>query len=196
MTLPALSPPPINVGGMPKAWLDWFQGLYQKLGKASETAPISVSGNSQNINGAIDLTSTHVANRLPSAHAAANLATNNSNNATADSVDVDAGSCKIRVYGPGGVGTDWNRFESEVTLGPFPATEILGLAYATTYYVAYDPDTNSYVYSTANKDVIGDRLYWVAKVLPNASFGGGGATTGGGGVGAGGSGGGGYGRFL
>lgn len=200
MPLPALSPPPINIGGMPKEWVDWFQGLYQKLGKASATAPLSVTGTSDNITGAIDLGSAHVANRLPSSRAAANLSLNNSNNVTADSIDVDASNCTVRVYGPGGVGTDWSRYEATATgyttLGPYPATSFVGKAYATTYYIAFDPALSSYIISSDNRLVLPDSYFWVAQVAPNASFGGGGATSGGGGTGAGGFGGAGHGRFL
>lgn len=212
MALPALSPLTprqaiVDSNGMPsKYFTEWLNQLWQKTGKATLTAPLSVSGTADNITGQLDLNAhvsgqldltSHVANRLPSVHAAANLIFNSSNNATADSIDVDAGTCKIRVYGPGGAGTDWNRFESGVTLGPFPATEITGLAYATTYYIAFDPETNAYIYSSDFKLIgVPDGYYWVAEVLPNASFGGAGATTGGGGTGPGGSGGAGRGRFL
>lgn len=191
MALRSLSPPPVKInivlpnGQLHPTWGEWLDLIWRKTGKASDTAPINVAGDAGNITGV-----------LSSAHAAPNLGFNSTNDATADSVDVDAGSCKIRVYGPGGVGTDWRRYESGRTLGPFPATEILGLAYATTYYVAYNPNSSSYVYSASYKDVVSDELYWVAEVLPNASFGGAGATSGGGGaVYPGATGGGGYGRL-
>lgn len=131
----------------------------------------------------------------------ANAGKNTSNNAIVSWADVNAGAGSVHVDGPGGAGSSWNRFANDAnsnlqTLGPYPSTVFTGLAYAQTYYVAYNPATGGYLCTTNYKQTLLDGFFWVGQAIANNAFGGGGAQPGGGGEGQGGTGGGGHGQFY
>lgn len=136
----------------------WFDTFYKKIGGAGE---------------------------IPSESLSAKSVVNISNDAMVDWVDVNAASGTVRVYGPGGVGSSWNRFEGTATgfrtVGPFLATTITGKAYNQRYYVAYDPMTSLYLCATDYRETLRDGLFFVGRVKASASFGGGGSQSGGGG---------------
>ena len=73
---------------------------------------------------------------MSSAATASNLALNQSNYATVDSVAAGS-SATVRVYGPGGIGTSWTSVlgaDSRV----IPAGTIMNVAYSTNGFVAWD----------------------------------------------------------
>lgn len=143
----------------------WIETLYRKLGGAGE---------------------------VPSESLSSKAIVNVSNNAMVDWQDVDASAGLIRVYGPGGVGTSWSRFEGTAdgfrTVGPFLATSF-SKPYNARYYVTYDPKTTIYTCTTDYRETLRDGLFFVGQAKANASFGGAGATSGGGGSADGGQGG-------
>lgn len=111
--------------------------------------------------------------------------TNTTNFATVDSIDAGS-SATVRVYGTGGVGTSWTRRNGYGGPDPvFPAGTITGLAYTTTYYIAWNG--SAYVAFTSFPNIMPDNYVWAGKVVTVAS-GGGGGTGGGGGSGGGGGG--------
>lgn len=120
------------------------------------------------------------------------------NNASVSWADFDVASGIVSVSGPGGAGTDWHRLANDhtgnvVEVGPYPATDFTGLAYAQTYYVAYNPVANAFICSTDFSETLPDGYFWVGSATANAAFGGAGGSDGGGGEGSGGRGGDGYG---
>jgi hypothetical protein len=126
------------------------------------------------------------AGQIPTESVDPSISVNSSNDAIVDWLDVDAGGGKVRIYGPGGVGTTWSRFEGTktgfLTRGPFASKEFTGKAYNALYFVTYDPATAIYAITTDFKDTLKDGVYWVGSAKANASFGGSGATSGGGGT--------------
>ena len=110
---------------------------------------------------------------------------NATNDAKVDWVDTNASVGLVRAYGPGGVGSDWNRYEGTVdgyqTIGPFPASSFVR-PYGFIYYVAYDPATGTFLCTTDFRETLKEGLYSVGTTRANASFGGSGATAGGGGT--------------
>jgi len=118
---------------------------------------------------------------------AANVPLNSTNSATVDSIDAGS-SATIRIYGPGGVGSAWQRFSGQGT-DTFPAGSITGLAYSTPYYVVWDGA--AYQALTQQSQVMNDSYVFVGRPTTVAS-GGGGGSSGGGGASGGGNGG----RFL
>lgn len=135
----------------------WFDVLYEKLGQSGG---------------------------IPSESLSPKSVINASNNAKVDWLDVNAAAGLVRVYGPSGVASGWNRFEGTDTgfrtLGPFSAASF-SKAYGMIYYVAYDPATSTYIVTNDFRETLRDGLYFVGIVRANASFGGSGATAGGGG---------------
>lgn len=113
---------------------------------------------------------------------------NTTNQATVDSID--AGSdATIRVYGTGGVGSDWT-WKTGYGSAIYPAGSLAGYAYNTDYYISYDTVNEIYVVSPDFLSTLPDNYIWVGKVH-TVAHGGGGGTSGGGG-----SDGGGGGRLL
>jgi hypothetical protein len=108
---------------------------------------------------------------------------NTTNFCTVDSIDAGS-NATIRVYGSGGVGTEWTRKVGSTVQGPYPAATLPGKAYTTNFYVSYNPLTGSYVVSTSYADIIPDHLIY-AGLIKTVAAGGGGGTTGGGGTGGG-----------
>lgn len=143
----------------------WFDTLYKKMGGPGE---------------------------IPSESLSSKAILNISNNAVVDWQDVNASSGLLRVYGPGGVGSGWNRFEGTAdgfrTLGPFAAATF-SKPYNARYYVSYDPMTTLYLVTTDYRETLRDGLFWAGQAKASISFGGGGSTTGGGGAADGGQGG-------
>ncbi len=181
MALPHLPAPPDDLGSA--AGKRWMQLLWRKLGEFSDEAPIKAA----NITGI-----------LASANAAPGIIRNLTNDATIDSVDAGA-SATVRVYGPGGVGSNWNRYRNLALAGSPAAVQFTGKAYSTRYYAALDTVTLQWTISTQLKDVTGDNMVIFSLLTKDA--GGGGGASGGGASAAGGSGGvgasgGGYGMLL
>ncbi len=178
MTLPAnrnpLPPPPIT--GQ-RTFDSWARELYRAIGGASDSALLR----SENITGI-----------LASANAAPNLVKNTTNDATADSID--AGSdATVRIYGPGGVGSNWTRYRNGVAIASHAAVTFIGKSYATRYYIGFNTLIGSWLISTSYKDVTGD--YMVVFSVLTVSAGGAGGASGGGSGGSGGTGGVGGGGF-
>lgn len=127
----------------------------------------------------------------------ANPQLNISNFATVDSID-NGVNATIRVYGPGGVGTSFQRIVGSSHVGPdgtpntvYPAGTLVGFTYNFDYYVMFDTVTLLYsvVDPAANyPDTLPDTSAFVG-TLHTVSAGGGGGTGGGGGNGGGGGGG-------
>ena len=116
-----------------------------------------------------------------------NVPLNSTNSATVDSIDAGA-SATIRVYGPGGSGSAWQRFSGQGT-DTFPAGSVSGTAYSTSYYVVWNG--SAYQAFTQQSDAMNDSYVFVGRPTTVAS-GGSGGTTGGGGNSGGSNGG----RFL
>lgn len=172
MTLPVGAnplPPPPQI--FDRALNAWLRQLYEKIGKATDAIPVK---------------STNITGVLASANAAPNVAKNTSNDATADSVDAGS-NATVRVYGPGGVGSNWSRFRNGASVASHAAVTFTGKAYSTRFYVAFDTALNTWIISTSYKDTTGDNMIQFS-VLTVAS-GGGGGSSGGGGTGSGGEGG-------
>ena len=133
------------------------------------------------INGQVALDA-QVKNQLASLHQANNAPTNRTNYCTVDSID-NGTDATIRVYDAvtGTPGTPWDSQVSSVIQGPYPALSQAGFAYATTYYVMYDPVANDFTVSQLFSDSLDDKLIFCGKLTTVAS-GGGGGTSGGGGT--------------
>jgi hypothetical protein len=155
-------------GKMSHAWQRFFNDLFRKLGGHGNSAPITV----ENIYGL-----------LASLNLVPNSQLNTSNTCTVDSID-NGTTATIRAYGTGGVGTTWTRVVSSTTQGPYPSFSQAGFAYATNYYVIYNPANGTYLVSTVYSDILPDGYIWAGKVL-TVNSGGGGGTSGGGGGGGG-----------
>lgn len=86
------------------------------------------------------------------------------NNLSAGFMDsIDAGSnVTVRIYGGGGVGTAWTRTAGYGT-ATRPAGSILGLAYATQYYILYSAGT--YLALTTYSDTLPDNYEWVGVIF-------------------------------
>ncbi|HVB35390.1 MAG TPA: hypothetical protein VNJ52_13600 [Patescibacteria group bacterium] len=108
----------------------------------------------------------------------ANAPSNAVNNATADSIDAGS-SATVRVYGPGGIGSSWTQDYGQGARA-FPAGTITGLAYATTYYIAWDTARQMFVAGANLSEVISDSYAFVGKLTTVASGGVGGSSGGGG----------------
>lgn len=144
-------------------WNDW-----QIFSSASACGPIGVSSGF-----------------LRSTAAAPNMAVNSSNNATVNSIDAGS-SATIRVYGTGGPGSSWTRFDGQGGQTTIPSGTLTGRAYATTYWVVYAADTGYATYTLDQfNNVLTDQLLWAGKITTVSSGGGGGTTGGGGGTGGG-----------
>jgi len=154
-------------------WNDW-----QIYSSASACGPIGVSSGF-----------------LRSTSAASNMAVNTSNNATVDSIDAGS-SATIRVYGSGGAGNSWTRFDGQGGQTTVPAGTLTGKFYGTTYWVVYAADSgySAYLLNQFNS-VLNDKVLWAGK-MTTVNAGGGGGTQGGGGGTGGGSNGGGIGGLL
>jgi len=118
---------------------------------------------------------------------AQNVPLNSTNSATVDSVDAGS-SVTMRIYGPGGLGSAWQRFSGQGT-DTFPAGSITGLAYSAPYYVVWTG--SAYLAYTQQSEAMHDSYVFVGRPTTVASGGSGGAPGGGGS-----SGGGNGGRFL
>lgn len=97
----------------------------------------------------------------------ANVPVNNSSSGFLDSVDAGS-NATIRVYGGGGPGTSWTR-QTGYGSATRPAGSILGLAYATLYYVLYH--AGSYLATTSYTNTLPDDYEWVG-VIYTCSVGG------------------------
>jgi hypothetical protein len=155
-------------------WNDW-----QIFSSASACGPIGVSSGF-----------------LRSTSGAPNMSVNSSNNATVNSIDAGS-SVTIRVYGPGGPGTSWTRFDGQAGQTTIPSGTLTGRLYNTTYWVVYAADTGYATYTLDQfNNVLMDQLLWAGKITTVSSGGGGGTTGGGGGGTGGGDHGGGLGGLL
>src|SRR5262249_7097790 len=126
---------------------------------------------------------------LRSTSGAPNMPTNNTNNATVDSIDAGS-SATIRAYGPGGVGSSWIRYDGQGGQISVPSGTVAGASYSTAYITEFNPVTKSYqAFPKATQYVnsLLDSLYF-AGVVTTVAQGGGGGSGGGGGTGGGGGG--------
>jgi hypothetical protein len=161
----------ISLGNVTRYWrarakyLDSDYGPYVYFGTAAQPAAV-------------------VGGAVTSSDLAANIASNFTNFAVVDSIDAGS-SATVRIHGSAGVGTSWMRITGAGTQ-TLPAGSIPGLAYATTYFIAWNGAT--YLALTSVSAALADGLIAVGKVV-TVSAGGGGGSTGGGGS-SGGSGGG------
>ncbi len=171
-----LNPPPITGN---KAFDAWARELYLKIGQATNKAPVSISGDA-------DGTSANITGILASAHASPNLVRNITNDGTADSIDAGA-DATVRVYGPGGVGSNWSAYRNGGLLASYAAVTFTGKAYSTRYYIGFDTSLSSWTISTAFKDVTGDNM--IVFSVETVAAGGGGGLSGGGAPALGGTGG-------
>lgn len=159
-------------GTLTHQWQRFFQDQWRKQGGPTNLAPIDVSGTAENIVGL--LTSLHLVN---------NSQLNTTNFCTVDSVD-NGTSATIRVYGIAGVGNGWNRqvgnFIVPTSPNLYPAMSQAGAAYATDYYVVFDPDARVFTITTSFSAALADNLIFCGKITTVAMGGGGGSTGGGG----------------
>jgi hypothetical protein len=116
---------------------------------------------------------------------------NVSNNATVDSI-AENGAATIRVYGPGGDGSSFVRYQG-AAVSSMAAAHITGEAFDTTYYVVFDTVALVYSATTNYNSTLADQYIYIGQVVTCDSTytGGSGGTGGTGGTGSGGSAGGG-----
>lgn len=105
-----------------------------------------------------------------------NVPTNTSNTATIDSIDGGT-SALGRIYGPGGVGTSYQRLAGFGSMSR-PNGSIAGLIYKTKYVVLYDTGTKAYIAATTYPATLPDGFEYVGAFTTTAAGGasGGGAT--------------------
>ena len=116
---------------------------------------------------------------MPSESIAANVVKNQTNDGMADSIDAGS-SATVRVYGPGGVGSNWSRYRNAALVKTHAAVTFTGKAYATRFYIGYDTRLNTWTISTAFKDVTADNM--IVFSVKTVDAGGGGGVSGGGGA--------------
>jgi hypothetical protein len=116
----------------------------------------------------------------------------NTNNATADSVDAGS-NATIRIYGSGGVGSSYTRFDGQGNQITTAGASILGASYTTQYAVVLNSLLVHLAFPTATQylQTIADAFFYIATLLTVAAGGGGGSSGGGGTTGGGTTGGGG-----
>jgi hypothetical protein len=163
-------------GSVSHVWQRFFQDIYRKAGGTGNLAPLT----SENIYGI-----------LASINQANNAQLNSTNRCTVDSVD-NGTNATIRVYGRGGVGTGWDRIVGSTVFPTppdlYPALSDAGLAYATFYYVMFNPTDETFLVTTNFSDILPDQYIWCGFPKTVGSGGGGGISGGGGdGGGSGGS---------
>lgn len=95
-----------------------------------------------------------------------NAPTNTTNTATVDSID-GGGSALARIYGPGGVGTSYQRLTGYGSLTR-PNGSISGLAYKTKYVVLYDTVGKSYSAVTTYPATLPDTYEYVGALTTTA----------------------------
>lgn len=105
-----------------------------------------------------------------------NVPSNTTNTATVDSIDAGT-SATARIYGPGGVGTDYYRLTGYGNLDR-PSGTVAGLAYATVYCVVWTG--TAYLAVTTYPETLQDGYELVGAVTTVAMGGGGGVSGGGG----------------
>ena len=135
---------------------------------------------------------------LRSASGAPRMVTNNTNNATVDSVDNGDGTDTIRIYGPGGVGSGFTEYDGQGSQHTIPSGTIGGAAQSTFYQVVYSAATGFHAFPNATQytSSIADQYYIISGSLKTVAAGGGGGQIGGGGPSGGGGGAGGGGRQI
>lgn len=127
--------------------------------------------------------------QLPTNHLATNAPYNLTNDANVDSVDAGGGSgTVIRIFGPGGLGTSYTKYNGDGTTASRPAASLSTYAYSTKYYVVRDiAGGTGYLVFAHYKDSISDGYEPVGTVT-TVNSGGSGGSGGGGGTGGGGRG--------
>lgn len=115
----------------------------------------------------------------------------NTNNATVDSVDAGA-NATIRIYGSGGVGSSYTRFDGQGNQITTAGASILGAAYTTQYAVVLNALLVHLAFPTATQylQTIADAFFYIATMTTVAAGGSGGSSGGGGTSGGGATGGG------
>jgi len=138
---------------------------WQEIGLGASCGPVAVSSGFAR--------STSVAPRSP---------TNNSNNATVNSVDAGNGTDTIQVFGPGGLGSSWIIYDGQGGQTVANGGSILGAAQSAFYNVEWAKDTGLAAFPNASQYVnsLQDKYFFVALIQTVAAGGGGGQTGGGG----------------
>jgi hypothetical protein len=110
----------------------------------------------------------------------------NTNNATADSIDAGA-SATIRIYGLGGVGSSYTRFDGQGNQITTAGASILGAAYTTQYAIVLNSLLTHLAFPTATQylQTIADAFFYIATITTVAAGGTGGSSGGGGSTGGG-----------
>jgi hypothetical protein len=110
----------------------------------------------------------------------------NTNNATVDSVDAGS-NATIRIYGSGGVGSSYTRFDGQGNQITTAGASILGASYTTQYAVVLNSSLVHLAFPTATQylQTIADAFFYIATVTTVAAGGGGGSSGGGGSTGGG-----------
>lgn len=128
------------------AWTNWFQTLFLVLGSGTGITEL-VAGS---ISGSVTTTNLPVG-----------LSPNVTNDAWAESVDVDATNTTIYLHGgaTGEYGTVWNVYQdAEVLLSDLPTTNFPNCEYATDYYIGYDTVTEDWNISKLYSAITGDNV--------------------------------------
>lgn len=134
-------------------------------------------------NGAASAAITQGQAGLTSADIPSNAPSNATNTATVDSID-NGTNATIRVYGPGGVGSNYTQiFGYNPSLSRTPGM-LIGFSYSTKYYIMRIAGGGAFQVSPTFAAAIPDGLEFVG-VVTTIAAGGGGGTGGGGGGGAG-----------
>jgi len=107
---------------------------------------------------------------------------NGTNNVTVDSIDAGS-SATVRIYGPGGVGTNWTFYKGSATT-TMASGSITGLSYSTTYWVYWTG--SAFAASATAFAALPDGYIFAGKVTTVAAGGTGGSPGGGGSTGNGG----------
>jgi hypothetical protein len=110
----------------------------------------------------------------------------NTNNATADSADAGS-NATIRIFGPGGLGSSYTRFDGQGNQITTAGASILGAAYTTQYAIVLNSLLTHLAFPTATQylQTIADAFFYIATITTVASGGTGGSSGGGGSTGGG-----------
>lgn len=115
----------------------------------------------------VDLTKNGVVGPLGTPKIDNNMPLNATNNATVDSINAGA-SATARVYGPGGVGSNWVAFKGSLQTS-LPSGSVTGLAYSTNYYIYWNG--SSFQSSTTAFLVLPDGFIFAGLIMTVASAG-------------------------
>lgn len=115
----------------------------------------------------VDLTKSGVVGPLGTPKIDNNMPLNATNNATVDSINAGA-SATARVYGPGGVGSNWVAFRGSLQTS-LSSGSVTGLAYSTNYYIYWNG--SSFQSSTTAFLVLPDGFIFAGLIMTVAAAG-------------------------